>query len=81
MTLLFVQGLIEEILKGSQPYPNVAIPKDGGYWMEGTDCRSPPVVCHEAATNGTNMTESKHKIVEDELALAYRRYFIGKVIL
>ncbi|CAG7817153.1 unnamed protein product [Allacma fusca] len=56
----------------------VVLPRRGGYWVEGAGSETPPEL--SSSLSGGNSTGSmpKPKIDQDETALAYRKYFIGK---
>lgn len=49
-----------------------------GYWVEGAGSESPPEFSSLSASCNTG-TMPKPKIDQDETALAYRKYFYGKV--
>jgi len=68
------------VLTGPQPYPMVVLPRRGGYWVEGAGSESPTEFSSLSLNGGcTPATMPKPKIDQDETALAYRKYFIGKV--
>jgi len=58
----------------------VVLPRRGGYWVEGAGSESPPEFSSLSSCNTTG-TMPKPKIDQDETALAYRKYFYGKVKL
>jgi hypothetical protein len=58
----------------------VVLPRRGGYWVEGAGSESPPEFSSiNSNGGGATGTMPKPKIDQDETALAYRKYFIGKV--
>jgi hypothetical protein len=67
---------LEEVLSGPSPYPMVVLPRRGGYWVEGCGSESPPEFSSLSCNTGTM---PKPKLDHDETALAYRKYFYGKV--
>ncbi|XP_035705517.1 rap1 GTPase-activating protein 1 isoform X3 [Folsomia candida] len=69
--------LLEEVLSRPGPYPMVVLPRRGGYWVEGAGSESPPEFS-SLSNNCNTGTMPKPKIDQDETALAYRKYFLGK---
>uniref|UniRef100_A0A3B4A8H6 Rap-GAP domain-containing protein n=1 Tax=Periophthalmus magnuspinnatus TaxID=409849 RepID=A0A3B4A8H6_9GOBI len=57
---------IEEVLQRGAPFPQVVRPQFGGYWIEDS--------AEEAAPGGCGIEEAGQ-----EVALAYRKYFVGRV--
>jgi hypothetical protein len=59
----------------------VVLPRRGGYWVEGAGSESPTEFGSISLSGGgcTVASMPKPKIDQDETALAYRKYFIGKV--
>ncbi|XP_064642552.1 rap1 GTPase-activating protein 1-like isoform X4 [Lineus longissimus] len=72
-------NLAEEILKKEGPYPMVAVPPGGGYWLDGADhvCETDDEGNPVAAAGNDNSAQ-KAKLEIDETAKCYRRYFLGK---
>ncbi|GFU20600.1 rap1 GTPase-activating protein 1 [Nephila pilipes] len=66
---------LKEMLTGSGPYPLIALPPSGGYWIDGinhnypTDSQGNPILPHY---------DFVPKIERDETAQLYRKFFYGK---
>ncbi|GFY79026.1 rap1 GTPase-activating protein 1 [Trichonephila inaurata madagascariensis] len=66
---------LKDMLTGSGPYPLIALPPGGGYWIDGihhnypTDSQGNPILPHY---------DFVPKIERDETAQLYRKFFYGK---
>ncbi|KAM7310878.1 rap1 GTPase-activating protein 1 isoform X2 [Ixodes scapularis] len=69
------QEKLEEILKKQAAYPMVVLPVAGGYWVDGVECSSPSDVFDSVFVPG-HFTPTK--INSEEIALTYRRHFLGR---
>ncbi|MFH4976304.1 hypothetical protein AB6A40_003013 [Gnathostoma spinigerum] len=74
------RGTIKEVLSRPGPYPQIVLPPDGGYWMDGvSSCTinidDEIVGCSPA---GSSSSCARFKLETDDTSHCYRRHFVGR---
>ncbi|CAD5215999.1 unnamed protein product [Bursaphelenchus xylophilus] len=69
---------IREILGRKGPYPQIVLPVNGRYWMDGVSSCPIPMDDELIQTTQTNNSCARFKLETDDTSHSYRRFFIGR---